>query len=699
MSLPEPFEWKNYNKRTGQGDPSTPFTAAKLNEWWQTFRAWVLGQADELAAVGDAKVIEVNNAGDVALAASYEAQSARDEATAHVDLLAAPAIGQVAGYIGGVGGDDVRNALGSVIAGASNGSDDTTALNALLSAHAGKTVRLRAGVTYRITGTLNVPSGTILDGNGATIDATGMPVATALGQRIAVRSTGTVGADVAVSTSIALGSRTVTGVASTTGITAGDLVVIRNTEPHAPGASMGYKGELNVVASVDSATALTLATGALFAYGTSGLVLQRVEPVRNVKVRDLTIVGGGVGSGHNGVLVEYGQDVTIERVNVVRAEDVAISFRTVWNGRVTGCALRESTSPTPLGNTGYGVAVSEGSRHVTVDHNEFDLCRHFVAGGGGIPAALVAVARNNGTRSSNYGYDCHEPSVHWTFEQNTATNVAGGFLIRGQNCTVRGNRVLNSTQNAVFVYAYAGVTEQTGTVVEGNTAVGCASGISVDGLASSGTADAVKRDVRIVGNDIRNTTGIAILLRHFERALVSGNTVQQAGGTSGIRCEGLSSAAKSTGLHMMGNRVDTVTGSFSVGIRITDVERVTIDSCSASVASSSGIAVVRCTDTTLTGSRVRAGNFSALSIDASQRVTVSGGTYSDSTSGTGDGVRVTNCTDVTVTGTTTANPRHGIYVTGTDYVIAVGNNARNNANATKVNVDATAVNKVVANNL
>lgn len=56
-----------------------------------------------------------------------------------------------------------------VTAGDSNGSDDTTALNALLSANAGKTVRLKPGQSFKISAPLVVYSGTTLVATGATI--------------------------------------------------------------------------------------------------------------------------------------------------------------------------------------------------------------------------------------------------------------------------------------------------------------------------------------------------------------------------------------------------------------------------------------------------------------------------------------------------------------------------------------------------
>lgn len=667
MSLPEPFEWKNYNKRTGQGDPSTPMTAAKLNDWWQRVRGFVTG---------------------------------------YTDPLVAPADGQVAGYVQGVGGE-TRAALNATYApGVSapepSGGDDTAALNAVLAAHAGEVVALRPGRTYKVTDTIRVPSGTTLDGRGATIDATGIPAGTALGQRVAIEGVGSIGPDIAVSTAVAQWSRVITGLASTATLAAGDLILIRNEEPHTPGSTRADrdKGELNIVASVDSATDITLASGALFAYGTTGLVVQKLDPVRDVRVTGVEIVCAGVGSAHNGIRVRYGRDITIDRVTVQGAEDMGVTLNTVWNGRIGDSVIEGSTSSATLGNTGYGAAAVEGSRHITIDGNRFDNCRHFVAGGGYWPAVFIDVTDNHGTRASNYGYDCHEAAYYWRFAGNTATGCAGGFVIRGQYVTVDGNTVTDTSGRGVFCYTYDGVNEQVGLVITRNRIRSAAAGIVVDGLGAGSSVDSLKSNVTISGNVLRDIgSGTAIFLRHFANAVVNDNDVRSVAATSGIRCDGLSGTTPGTSLTLNGNTVRSVTGASSSCVRVADVTGLTMAGTSAEDATNEAITLLRCFDATVSGCRALRGRFAALRVDASGRVMVNGGVFSDSTSSTGGhGVRVTDSVSVTVNGTKTVNPRHGIYITGTDYVICTGNNAYGNLLAPTVRVDG-ATSQVVANNL
>ena len=601
------------------------------------------------------------------------------------------------------GGSDVNAALATVYgatAAAPSGGDDTTSLNALLAAHAGKVVQLRPGRTYTISDTLVVPSGTTLDGRGATIDAAGIPSATALGQQVAIRSEGTLAAPVAVADALTAGGRVVTGITSTTGLAPGDLVVVANDERPVPGLTRTSlkKAELNVITSVDSATQVTLAAGALYDYGAVSLTVRKVQPVERVTIRDLTILMGGVGSGHNGVSVTNGRDVTVERVTIRGAEDTGVRMRTVWGSRVTDCDISGSTSPTPLGTTGYGVSVIEGSTRVTVAGNVLYDCRHFVSGGGAWPAAHVDVVGNYGTRSSGIAFDCHEPTLHWTFRGNTAVGVAGGFIIRGQHITLDGNTITNTPGSAINCYTWEGVNEQVGLRVVNNRITRCGSGITIDGQSGTNASESIKRDVIVSGNTIRDASYVGMRVRHFDGATVTSNTVTGVPDGEGIQILGLSAATPSTGLTMSDCQVAGVTGAGYNGISVTDVTYAQLSACKVNGATAQAIMVTRCFDTAVNGCQAHQGNFSGLRIDQGARLVVHGGTFTDAVAATGDGVRVTNSSDVTVTGVVARNNRHGVYITGTDYVIATGINGRQNASSS-VTVNADAVNKVVANNL
>ncbi|MDZ4233910.1 MAG: right-handed parallel beta-helix repeat-containing protein, partial [Dietzia sp.] len=544
-----------------------------------------------------------------------------------------------------------------------SGGDDTTALNALLAANAGKTVTLRGGRTYRISAELTLATGTTLDLNGATLDATTMPAGTALGQKYAIKSAGTLGANLPTTTAIPKWGRTVAGISSTATLAVGDLVLISNDERPIPGMTRTVldKAELNTVQSVDSATQITVSGGALFAYGATSLTVRKVTPAENVTVKNGRIIMGGIGSAHNGINVQNGRNVTVENVTIVGAEDQAIGFQTVWGGRVSGCDIRNSTSSTTLGNTGYAVSISEAAAHIAVEGNQFYNCRHFVAGGGSWPSAFVDITGNHGRKASDFGYDCHEPTLYWSFRNNTATGVVGGFIIRGQHITVDGNTVTDATGVAVRCASFDGVSEQVGLTVTNNRISKCAAGIEVDGKNTGGdTVDAIKKDLIVSGNTVREVTYSGIRVRHFKGAILEGNHVQGVAGEDGIIIDGLSVAVPGEDLTVSDNQVREVSGTSRYGIRINNAIRVLVDGCAVSETTAEGINLTGCFDASVTGCRTYRANSAGLRIDGGARVNVTGGNYSDAISATGDGIRVTLSSDVSIIGTTTKNSRSGI---------------------------------------
>ena len=582
-----------------------------------------------------------------------------------------------------------------------NGNDDTSSLNAQLASSAGKIFKLKAGEIYKVSGTLTVPDGTIFDGSYATIDASSMPIATGLSQKIAIKASGTREQSLVVSTPISRGSKVIQGV-DTAGFTAGDHILISNDERPVPGLSRSDrdKGEIVLVHSVDSSTQLTLSAGVLFSYGTTGLRIAKINPV-TVTIRNLTIICGGLASGHNGVFIENATNSLVEDVKVYGAEDVGITIRTTSSSSVRSCYVSGSTSSATLGNSGYGVNINDGSTNVIVSKNHFDDCRHWVAGGGVWPTTYIDVVGNHGKRARAAGYDCHESTFFWNFSGNTATGATGeGFIIRGQHITVNGNTVTDSPGGGIKCFSWDGVSEQVGLIVTGNRLVRSGNGIMVDGLSDGSSGDSIKRDLIVTGNDVRDVTYTGITVRHFAGATVSGNTVRGVATDDGIKLLGHSVGTPSTDLTAAGNKVfDISGGSSKTGIRITNVLRPTLDSSSVTESLGEAFTLTGCFDTVINGCHSHRANFAGLRIDGGARHAVNGGIYSNCTSSSGDGIRVTNSSDLSIIGTITANPRFGVYVTGTDNVVVTLNIARENGNATKINVDSLAVNKIVQNNL
>lgn len=594
----------------------------------------------------------------------------------------------------------LARALPGAVAKDPGASDDTVSLNALLAANAGKAVTLKAGSVYRITDTLFIPSGTRLDGNGATIDAggtrdtngvrTGGIPDGALGERWAIKAVGSRATTVTITNAITKGATVLTGLSTTGTIAAGDLLLLRNEEQPLPGMTRGDrdKGELVTVKSVDAATkTVTLAAGTTFAYGTNGLVLNTLNIVDDVRIRNLTLVCGGAGSSHNGIQVQYGRNIAIENVSITGAEDMAINLRTVRNGTVNRCTLKDSTSPA-AGTSGYGVAIMDGSQGVRVTGNYFENCRHFVAGGGFWPTILVDVEGNTGTRSISSAYDTHESCWYWKFSRNTVSNAHGGFIARGQHITFENNEVIGSTNWGFQAMVFDGVTEQRGIRFLNNKVVGS----TVGGFQVDGSGDNSRKiDIELSGNTSEGGP-YGIFARNFDRMTIRNNIVS---GTSdhGIVALGISAANKSAQLTLNNN---TVSAAAKDGYLVRDVDDASLSGGQLLNTGSYGAELVRLARATVSGLTIRGTGWGGILLTDSTQSAFTGLNISGGISASYDAFRATGSTDLTINGGTYASPRNAIYTTTTDYVIVTGVNARNST-GTKIAVDAT--NKQVANNL
>jgi hypothetical protein len=623
---------------------------------------------------------------------------------------AVPSDAAIAGYISTEGESLTRTALLSAVASAfptvtapePTGSDDSAMLAAFITANAGRVLSLRSGRTYIVPAGLTLPTKTVLLGNFATLDCTGMADGTSLSQRYAVRSDGSLGSTILVDAPITKWGKVITNVNTTSGVAvsglvAGDMVLISNGERPVVGMTRTdrSKGELNEVASVDSPTQLTLRYGALFDYASTDLSIRKVTPVEGVAVESLNILMGGVDSAHNGVQVRYGRDISIDRVSVDGAEDTGLGLRTVLNGRITNSTARHSTSSTKTGSsfgpTGYGAVIWDGSRHIAVEDNYFYDCRHFVAGGGSYPPAFVDVKGNDGQRASSAGYDCHEPCHYWTFDGNTVEGATHGFYLRGQYITARNNEVSDCSAEAFAVHTFDGVQEQRGVRVIDNTVNRTGYGISVGKTGSE--YEYVSYDVEVTGNKLTDCGTNPIRLRNFIGAKVGGNTINGGAGHS-IRLEGVSSTVRSSNLTMWANDIN---GAEQCAYDLRYIDEINLVGGIADTAGQYPLQMTECNDSIISAFKGKAGAYGGIFISGGARHQVNGCEMRGSTNAAiADGVRVDASADVTVMGGIYAQARWAVWTTNTDGVIVTLVNARGSGSKIKVENTTT---QFVGNNI
>lgn len=570
---------------------------------------------------------------------------------------------------------------------------DTTAMQSALTAAAGKTLRFQAGATYKLTDELTLPAGGIdIEGQGATLDFSTMAAGASLGDKVGLSATGTLGDAITVGANITAGDTQI-AVTSTATLAVGNLVRISSTQFFMDGVSSGtnLRGELHRILTIDDATNFSIEGEMLFSYTTAATaVVRKITPVSFLGVSNLNLTMGGVGSAHAAMQVTYGQDVDIQDVNVLDAEDVGIGLITCFGGRVENCRARNSTSPGgAIGVTGYGVALYDATRDVVVEGLRAENCRHAVAGGRTYPVVFITVSNCSSDDSglSAKAFDCHEPCFYWTFKDNKVTGGEGGFVIRGQYITLRGNHVERTASNGIQVEMFITNTDgQSGIVIDGNTILNTGS----NGILLDGTEGVIKHAV-ISNNVCRANELNAIYTWLIQNVRIADNDTEGATGASGTQGNGYyidgdtSNHSQNVSITGCGSK-----GQPRSGILADFVDGLVISGFESEGNALHAIELTNCTDVDILGGGVEAsGNAAsnAVSSTSCDRVSIIGLKGTGSTSNaTSDGVRAsgTSKVDLTVVGCTFHNfGRAAVNVTGTDHVIIVGNNGRTCSAAAK----------------
>jgi hypothetical protein len=454
-----------------------------------------------------------------------------------------------------------------------NGVSDDLA-NLQLAINGGGALCFGAVKTYRITAPLTVSSDIDIDLNGATIDARGIPSATALSQRGAFIVQPPASASVtALCTADVAEGDAIIAVTSSAGIAAGDWVKLSSNEYFMDGVTSGAKrGYIARVRSVPSATSLILHRPAPTSFAVSGgAQVTLLSMLSGVSIRNGRLLLGGVGSGHSGVIAKRCVDVLVEGLTIDDAEDCGVSLDDCVGGIVRGNRVAGCTSSATIGNTGYGVALYSTS-NALVEGNRFERCRHSVAGGGRTPSYGCNIVNNSATSGGigTVDFDCHEATFDWLFQGNESQGSGGyaaaqpgaeygGFVIRGQRTSVIANRIFYAGSRAILVKSYVATpTGLNGTLVKDNLLVGCNHGIVLDGDLAR------VRDTIISGNRIFGNWFSAIFVTKATGVTMDGNVISDVNATTGN---------DSNGIHIKGAAGDPVAGVTISGGRISGLAR------------------------------------------------------------------------------------------------------------------------------
>ncbi|MGE7891239.1 right-handed parallel beta-helix repeat-containing protein [Bacillus cereus] len=574
-------------------------------------------------------------------------------------------------------------------------SDDTTPTqNAInyLSTLGGGIVRIPSG-KFKINSSINIPSNIQLLGVGHStiIDATGLPKGTSINQVKLFKIEGNLDTISTTPTSNINALSVSIPVLNVNGFKQNDMILVSSDEPYAPGtANLSWrKGEIQIVKGVTDFN-LDLSGAMLFGYDyTQNGKVNRINVVENVVLSNMKLVLGGIGNAHNAISCRYARNVLIDNLIIEDAEDTSINLFYCYNCTIRRNTISNSTSPTPLGNTGYGIGVLDACRELQIYENTLSNCRHGVAGGGSRPSVLIQVFNNKayGCRI-NFAYDCHEPCFYWSFRGNLADGCNGGIVVRGQYIVIENNDIINSTGKGIRVESYTPVTNQFGITIRNNRIKYCQDiGIDIDGYQSR------LREVIVQGNVIDGTVTKGINLYNFQSGEVSNNYVLNTAGI-GIYAGG----NRSNELTMRNN---TVNYSNSANIYLESTDRILFTSNKTKNSTTrEGLYASSCNELQIEGGLFRDSYTYGIYINGGNKHSISNARCSVTADSNGDGARVLNVTDLSINGGTyDGNPRFGIYISGSNFIVVRGVNARNNSNANKINIDENATNKIVDGNL
>ena len=591
-----------------------------------------------------------------------------------------------------------------------NGStDDTTALQAALDAE--KKLHVPTG-TYKITGELTITSSVdVVCDSGVVINGSTMATSASLGQKYLLRVSGSVGSDLALTANTAKDTTAFTvSEANRSTLSVGDYLLVQSDAYYSSGVSSGTNkmGWITTVKSLDSGVLVFSSTGKAFAAMNTAdsAKVKKITPV-TVRWHGGSFIGGGTDAGHGGIILTYGVGCLIENVEINGCENIGVNFTSCYGSHTRGLTVRNATSTSSLGNTGYGFAALIGSVGCSCSHSTFENCRHSVSGGGILPTWFISIHNNHSTNCglSTSDYDCHEPCFYWSFDRNvsiggggTWPDCVGGFLIRGQHISVTNNVIQNAAGKGIRVEGFTTDTNGISNyVISGNVIESAGS----YGIALLTTTEAIVSEATITNNTISNATLSGIYSIKANDVIIEGNRVNGVSDTTngcGIRVTS-DAVANCKNVNIRGNYLEACTEG---GIEIENSQQVTIsDNCINTT--SKPIVITASNAVNVTGNvahQVDSANFITCS---GNNITIANCMATIAASGESyDFIRADGSTNthLTVIGCQGFGAyRHGVYTTNyTNYVSVVGCDFVAAENATEINLD-TVTTSITTDNL
>jgi|GEM_PF-2619620 len=249
-------------------------------------------------------------------------------------------------------------------------------------------------------------------------------------------------------------------VASTSGFSVGDMIMLRSTEDWSETAASAddnhryKKGEIAFIKSVDNATSLTLTEPLKDNYSITGqtVTVTKLNKINKPLVDGLRIMGGGAGKGHLGLIICYATEPVIRNVEVSKCEIEGIGFGYTDHGTINHCRVSGANK----NGTGYGYAFDNMAQNCAIIDSYSEDHRHGFTTGSYYPVwdyqLINFVARNAAsTVTAGAGINTHKNSRGGQFINTEVDGAYIGIGLAGARNIVMGGQVRNCTYACVYL--------------------------------------------------------------------------------------------------------------------------------------------------------------------------------------------------------------------------------------------------------
>jgi parallel beta-helix repeat protein len=417
-----------------------------------------------------------------------------------------------------IAGDEIvaRDAAGNVI---ESGSSASTVIQASVNAvPAGGVVEIQQG-SYTIRDSVKVEK-------SVTFRGVGNPVLES-GDSLIISATGSQFDEVGLADDTGAGTRTIS-VASTSGLKAGDLIIIYDDTIWNPWDAGQYKsiktGEMHLVESV-SGTTVTVKDPLLHSY--SGSRKARVQFIRPVSVTmdGISILGGSNTGGYTGISMRYAVDSVVKNCHIKNCGNRGIYVMDCYETLIAQNTIEGSEKD----GYGYGVNIHQSSAYTRIIGNHIEKCRHAITHGS--YKAYPGVQRDTYIEDNflsatvSHTVDAHPCTESMYIYNNEITHAhANKYLINNgaRYCEVKGNYLHDG-----YGCRKRGDSKQDSYIITGNTFE------NVDDCGDSTDRGSFKY-FEFTDNECKNSPDYMVIIKNAASFRVSGNTCDGARGADAI---------------------------------------------------------------------------------------------------------------------------------------------------------------------